>query len=179
VRIDRGAGTHFLRLPIEIFETTVLGLDATVADSTNPFYVVKVLAFQSTDPEEKNESNNDNRTGAESLSIGTNGGSFVSRLYTMTDVDHWSFYAGQSKQVAVACFAQTEGSGVRGLTISLLDMNGNTMPGGPATETASASAFVPAVTIPESGTYYVKLTKTGQDPDVSSTHVRCQVTITE
>jgi hypothetical protein len=127
---------------------------------------------------EQNEGSNDQRTGAESLGSFSNTLWFISNLANVADVDHWSFSASQGNRVSVACFGESEGSGVRGLMVSVLDTAGTAISGGTASETAAAGAVVNNLTLAATGTYYVKLNVTGQASEVISTYVRCGVTVT-
>jgi hypothetical protein len=77
----------------------------------------------------------------------------------------------------VACGAARNGSGVQGLTVSVRNSSDTELRAGTETLTADLVVGDPAnpIDITTTGTYYVRLSKTGQAANVTGTWVRCGV----
>lgn len=158
--------------------TYLLWIDrAGGAVGTNDFYVTKVSLGMENLPEEQ-EATNGVLTTPELIPLTAPAGStglrngFVIAQLSPTDTDYFAVDVLAGEQVAAACGAETSGSGLRGLSIALLDSTGTSL--ATATETtADNGALIPATTVTAPGTYIFRLTATGQDPVVMSSWVRC------
>jgi hypothetical protein len=122
---------------------------------------------------------NDTLATAEALTESTTAGSFyvLSHLATLGDVDYYKVDLAAATTLGVACAAARNGSGVEGLTVSVRDSGDTELRAG--TETLSENLVVGTtenpLNISTTGTYYVKLSKTGQAADVAATWIRCGI----
>lgn len=95
-----------------------------------------------------------------------------------TETDYWSFSANGGQSLIVVCNAARVGSGLLGFTVTLRNASDTATL---QTETESATqdliwdtgGSMPLVTIPTSGTYYMKFTATGQKSGVLGAHYLC------
>ncbi len=86
------------------------------------------------------------------------------------DVDHFAITTLDGEQVTISCGSASLGSGVQGLTAELVDPTGTTTH---AMGTEGADGLlIEDVDVP-AGDYVIRLTKTGQDPEVTGDYVRC------
>ncbi|MEQ8275338.1 MAG: PPC domain-containing protein [Deltaproteobacteria bacterium] len=88
------------------------------------------------------------------------------------DADVFAFEVRAGEEPSIACGAQNAGSGVRGLTIELLDPT-LTLIGEDAEEPPN-NAFIPQTTT-STGVHYVRITKLSQAPGVDGKWVRCGI----
>ncbi|MCA9646014.1 MAG: hypothetical protein H6718_23580 [Polyangiaceae bacterium] len=82
-------------------------------------------------------------------------------------------------QADIVCGAERSGSGLRGLSFTLTDQDGQAIPGGTSqSESSSTESRIDNLAIP-AGTKQVRLTVSAasQATDVSSTFYRCGVTL--
>ncbi len=147
------------------------------APGSNGFYVLKLWRFSTDNDPETDDAANDDPTMAQALSMmddmGTRRGFVLARVGD-GDTDHFSFDVMGTEQINVFCGSATAGSGVQGLTATVLDSTGAPVPMGAATETASVAIAIRELAV-SPGTYLLRLTKTGQDAAVTGTWVRCGV----
>jgi hypothetical protein len=142
------------------------------AAGANDFYVLK--AFGGGDnPPEAMEAANDVPATAETLTLNAERSGFVLARLTEGDVDHFSFTTMGAERVSVACGSASLGSGVQGLSAALVNQAGDTvittMNEGPM------GVLINAQAVPTAGTYLLRLTSTGQSPEVTGNWVRCGV----
>lgn len=108
---------------------------------------------------------------------GVRAGYVLARL-TDGDVDLFSVDFMANDEIAVGCSSRTVGSGVLGLSGRLTSMAGTEIGADTETETEQlaieGTEAVP-LTVPEAGSYVLRLEKTGQDPEVTGDWVRCVV----
>ena len=158
----------------------LLWMNAPATTSTNDFYVYKVVQ-SSENPAETMDSTNGTLGTAEMPTWSPALPAASSHAYVLAqlpdgDTDYFAVPGLVANQhVSVTCDGQCVGSGVRGLTVDLVDSLGNTI--ATATENTAAGAPFGAVisptTITTAGNYYVRITKTSQASDVTSTFARC------
>lgn len=147
----------------------------------NDFYVLKALIGTENTPEAEapGDSTNDVSAMAETVMItddmGTGRAFFLSTLST-TDVDFYSFTSPTGIEATVVCGSQSSGSGLTGVRVELFAMDGTTALGS-ATETASEAAVIQDIPITMAGTYFVRLSATGESPEVTSRFARCGVAL--
>ena len=148
------------------------------APGANGFYVLKAWRFSTDNDPEATPDVNDDPTMAQALMFaddeGTDRGYIITRIGD-GDTDHFSFDVTGTDRVSVFCGSATAGSGVQGLTAAIMDSTGATVIR-MATETPPA-----AVSIDEydtgAGSFLLRLTKTGQDSEVTGNWARCQVAV--
>jgi hypothetical protein len=157
---------------------------ATAAGS-NDFYF-QLRTFGDSNPlEAETTSQNNQPAGAEALmAVAYADGStsyFIEGdlLPAGTDVDHFSVAVPPSMAgvINVACAAQRSGSGLRGLTATVLDSLGTPV-GGPASasEAAASDLLVSTLPVPIGATSrIIKLEAASQAPDVLSAFYRCGI----
>jgi hypothetical protein len=179
-RLNNGAGDYEDFGPALAAGNYLLWIEhAGTTAGTNDFWFLK--SIKSTEnPAEAEETANDVAATAEALTqeadmmTGIRSAFILAQLPNNTDVDHFSFTVMADEQVSVACGAETSGSGVRGLNMQVQDSTGATTLSMDM-ESAPDGAFLEDAMITAPGTYLLRLSKTGQDPDVTSTFVRCGV----
>jgi hypothetical protein len=142
----------------------------------NDFYVFKNFLGTENDPE-TGEAMNDTLAGAQELSQtdieGVNTAFILAHLISDTDVDYFSFEVADGEQVSAVCGSASSGSGVQGLSLQLRDDTDAIVD--MVTEMVPNTAFIEESDIMGAGTYYMRLSKTGQDPEVTGDFVRCAV----
>jgi hypothetical protein len=175
-RINHSAGPFQLAPPLAGGKTYLVWIEhpPTVPIGTNDFYVHKVITHGDNPPElETAAGQNDTVATAEPLTA-TMGSSFVlAQLTTTTDVDTFQFTAPAGEKISIACAGSRVGSGVVGLRAELRDGTDTLLVG--KTESLTADLFIDSVTASAGGTYYMRLSKTGQDPVVTSNFARCGI----
>lgn len=158
---------------------------AGAALGANDFYVLK--AFRTGDnPPETAELTNDLAATPEDLmfmdnpAIGGRSGFILADLGGASptfDTDHFRTpMAVAGEQLTITCGSLTSGSGVQGLEVTLLQMDGTTEVASD-TETATAAPLIQDQALTAGQQYIIRLTKTGQDPEVTGDWVRCGVHI--
>lgn len=142
---------------------------------TNDFYSLKVFNLGDNPPEDSEIPNNLLITPEDiELTADEDGNlrGFVLATMGTADVDHFAFSALESS-ISVSCGSRSSGSGVLGLTVALLDAaDGSVL--ATQTETETANAFINAFAA-DAGDFILRLTITGQDPEVTGNWVRCGV----
>ena len=158
----------------------LLWVDSPASTGANAFYVLK--GFLSGDnPAEMSDPTNNLPATPEGIEFNAGAapdsrvGFILARLGT-ADVDHFSIATTAGEVVNVFCGSLTSGSGVVGLTATVLDSTGTTTIG-MATETATAPLAIEELAVPAAGTYIVRLTKASQSPTVSGDWVRCGIAL--
>jgi hypothetical protein len=115
---------------------------------------------------EEDDLANDTLAGAQSLPANVQ---FVTWLGD-GDVDYWSV----ESMTRVGCCSWRDGSGILDLRIEIRDADDNRLDGSFFPETIDGEATLFGADLPD--TYYLRLTKRGQDPEVTGEFVRCWVT---
>jgi hypothetical protein len=141
----------------------------------NDFYAMKVFRSRTDNTPEAMEGTNDTLAGAEMLSQSTDPvrAAFILADLPDGDVDYFSFEVLDGEVVTAACGANTSGSGVRDLSMEIRDASDTMLVS--ATEAPPSNAFISDAMITAAGTYYLRLAKGSQDPEVTGTWVRCAV----
>ena len=96
------------------------------------------------------------------------------------DVDHFTFelseLLGEGTTINVACGAQRSGSGLRQFQFTLLDAEGNGLPGGKQIESAKEDASILDMKLPAGATSLLLKVEAGSQAEgVTSTFYRCGV----
>ncbi|MDQ3032420.1 MAG: PPC domain-containing protein [Myxococcota bacterium] len=104
--------------------------------------------------------------------MGENG--FVLAQLAEGDVDYFGFDVMAGRTVSIACGSRTAGSGVLDLTAELRAMDDSVLT--MDVETATENVFIDSFVVPAAGRYYLRLSSSGVDPEVTGTWVRCGVT---
>jgi hypothetical protein len=185
-RIDGAAGATELEPPMIPAGNYAIWITASGALGANPFYSASNYTGSSDNPSDAEGATatgaNDDAAHAEALTESSTAGSFfvMSHLPTLADVDYYKVDVAASTTLAVACGAARNGSGVQGLTVSIRDTSDIELRSG--VETSAEDLLVGGGTssanplnITTAGTYYVKLTKTGQAADVTASWIRCGI----
>jgi hypothetical protein len=108
----------------------------------------------------------------DTAATGTRRGFILATIGT-GDTDYYAVDVLAGEQVAGVCGAETSGSGVRGLTLTLLDSTGATTLATATENTTDNGAIIAATTVTAPGRYLFRVTKTGQDATVTGTWARC------
>jgi hypothetical protein len=151
---------------------------STAAAGANDFWVGK-FAIGTTDNTAETEGAtatgvNDTTATAQAVTLAVNGTSHAGYILSHLpagDVDMFSFSVAAGAMVNLYCGSLQEGSGVQGMKAELVNSGGTTVASG--VEDPMNGATVMAT--PAAGTYYLKLSKTGQDPVVTGDWVRCAI----
>ena len=147
----------------------------TVAGS-NDFYVLKNFVNSSDNTPEAEEETNGTLAGAEALMQDEEDPRRAAYLLAYIgdgDVDYYSFEVRAGERVSVACGGYTSGSGVRDLLAEVRGADDVTITS--ATEVPPDNAYISDAMITTPGTYYLRLTKGSQDPEIVGNFVRCAV----
>lgn len=174
-RIDnRTMGFNELSVPITA-GTYLLWFEHPGTAAANDFYVNKTFLLTENDPETM-DATNGTLAMAEPLTLEADmmgsRRAFVLANLGMGDVDYYSFDVMAMEQVTIACGAENSGSGVRGLSVELRDSADAVV--AMASEMGGMNAFIEDQMVTP-GMHYLRLTKTGQDPEVTGDFVRCGV----
>ena len=89
------------------------------------------------------------------------------------DVDYFRFDGKPGQKASVYCTSVEDGSGLVGLHVAARDAADATLAEG--TETAQDPVQLDSITIPSTGSLYVRASKDAQLPDVIGDWVRCAV----
>ena len=176
-RIDRAVALQRLLPSIAAGAQHTVQITHAGELGTNPFYVLKLDAYDSIIEEIDLEPSN-NTPGGASVAQLVDGARYVqTHLASTSDVDHVTFTPAQGTELFVTCSAAAHGSGVRGLSVSVLDSAAAAIPGATVTETDTAHATLGPIPIEATRKYYLRLSKSGQDSQVSSDFARCSIAI--
>jgi hypothetical protein len=174
-RIDNGTGQNDLSPPLTAGTDYLLWIEFPQGGATgaNDFYVIK--AFLSGDNPAEGAAANDTAATAEALTLMPNGtirSAFVlATLPGGTDVDYFSFTTNAGEAITIACGAASSGSGLVGLRAEIRDSTDTLVLG--ADEDPLDGIVVSTPGAVAAGTYYMRLSATGQDAEVTSDFARC------
>ncbi|MBI5481543.1 MAG: PPC domain-containing protein [Deltaproteobacteria bacterium] len=185
-RIDGAGGALELEPPLVPAGNYALWIKSSGALGANAFYTASFFTGSTDNPVDAEGATasgaNDTLANAEPLTESATAGSYfvLSHLPTLGDVDYYKVDLAASTTLAVACGAARNGSGVQGLTVSIRDSGDSEIRAG--TETLSenlvvggSSTSTDPLNISTAGTYYVKLSKTGQAAEVAASWIRCGI----
>jgi len=144
------------------------------AAGANDFYVMKFNLYGDNPPEAEEDTNGVLGT-AEALTPSVDGEStryFVLAQLSEGDVDYYSFDLAEGKAMTVACGSESSGSGVRGFRVELRNADDEVISG---TDENDEGAYIQQIAGQSAGTYYIRLSATGVDADVTSRFARCGV----
>ena len=138
----------------------------------NDFYAFKPFLYAENTPETEP---NDTFEAAEPRALTfreaqMNRADFILAHVPDGDVDYFKVSPAANETLTVVCGSRTLGSGVQGLSVTLLDDLGATLATATETETEALRLEDQVVT---STSVVVRLSKTGQAADVSGDYVRC------
>lgn len=169
-----------LEPPLEGPGTYLLWIEkAPALDGSNDFYGAFVLTGFPDDVVEKETASGENDTIAladasdETVTLSGSPPSVFFRSHLPAgDVDYIGFQVGSAVTVQVTCLAEQLGSGLRGLRVDLRDADDAVL----ASLTEDGGGALSAA-LPAAGRYYLRLSATGQDPEVVGDWLRCIVEI--
>lgn len=147
------------------------------ASGAGAFYLFKSYQFEDNPAEVEP---NNMRAGAQALDQMRDDEGFNRAfvLANLADDDDWfSFEVADGEVFVVACGSRSGGSGVRGLTAEVTSDDGTQL--AEETEDAADGLFIDETDPGAAGTYFLHLSKTGQDPMVTGNWVRCGVRVGE
>ena len=98
---------------------------------------------------------------------------------TPGDVDYFAFaVTAPKRKISVVCWAASLGSGVEGLTATLLKEDGTPIAGGAASDSQDSPALIGGILLPTTATQFVlKVSATAQSSTATATHYDCQVVL--
>lgn len=178
-RIDNSIGIDRIAMPM-VAGTYLIWIGHTpMPPGTNDFYDFKP-DFNTENPPETGDPMNDTLAGAETLTQEmideTERAGFVLLKLPTGDVDYLSFTVQGTEQISAVCSSMFGGAGIRDLTIDVRDAADVLLAS--ATEMPGMSAFVQNVTVTSTGTYYLRVSRGAQDPEVTGDWSRCAVRTT-
>ena len=144
------------------------------AVGSNDFYVIKFNLYGDNPVETEDETNGVAGT-AEALEASADGNAtryFILAQLSEDDVDYFSFDLAQGNNITVACGSASSGSGVQGLRAEIRDEDDQVIEGANETD---EGLYIRNVQGQAAGTYYLRLTATGFDAEVTGRYVRCGV----
>jgi hypothetical protein len=122
---------------------------------------------------------NDQLADADPLTESSTAGSYfvLSHLATDSDIDYYKVDVAAATKLSAACTAARNGSGVVGLTVSVRDAGDMELRSGTEvlTENLVVGGTDSPINISTAGSYYIRLSKTGQASDVAGTWIRCGI----
>lgn len=180
-RIDNALGQSFLAPPLEPGNYVLEVAHPLTPSGTNDFYVVRTLLGPE-NPAELADATNGTIATAEALKItlefGKNAAFFLTHVGS-DDVDYFRFDGSPGSAASTYCDAAEVGSGLVGLRVSVRDESDVVLLESSEvriSETAPGeSVSLENVTIPASGTLYVRTTKDSQLPGVAGDWARCAI----
>jgi hypothetical protein len=182
-RIDGAQGALELQPPLIPAGSYALWIKSSGTLGANPFYTATNFTGSTDNPPDAegatNTGANDTLATAEALTESSTAGSYfvLSHLPTVGDVDYYKVTVAASTTLAVACGAASNGSGIIGLQASVRDSGDAELRA--ATESPGDGLLVGGtdnlLNISTAGTYYVKLSKTGQASDLAANWIRCGI----
>jgi hypothetical protein len=153
---------------------------ASTAAGANDFFVLKGYTGFMENPAETMEATNGTLAGAEALTQERDMDTMLNQGFILaqmseTDVDYFSFDVADGEIIYVSCGSRSVGSGVMGLTAEVRDDTDTVVD--MQLEDPSDGIFIDGSmsTPPGAGTYYLRLTATGQDAEITGAFVRCGV----
>ena len=144
------------------------------AVGANDFYVIKFTLRGDNTPEAEEDTNGVLGT-AEALAPSVDGTStryFVLAQLSEGDVDYFSFDLAQGNNITVACGSASSGSGIVGLRAEVRSGNDEVIQGADEND---EGLYIRSIAGQSAGTYYLRLTATGVNPEVTGRYVRCGV----
>jgi len=175
-RIDATTGAFQVSPPINPSTNYLVWIEHPGgATGANDFYVYKFFLGQGNPPEaETGMGQNDTTLTAELLTDNGAGSHFIlSNIQDGGDLDYFKFSASAGKTISVACAGQSAGSGVRGFTAQVRDQDDGVL--ATQLEPVGAGVNIQDVNASYTGQYYLRLTKSGQDAEVTGKFARCGV----
>ncbi len=197
-KLNYADGSDGMSIPLDA--STAYYLSVSWPDTThtaNDFYFMK---FFTSDADNEQEQNYPSETGTNDILANAEAPNgqvdgqytryFVMGTGSATDVDYWGFTANLGHTVNLACGAVRSGSGLLGLTVTLVDSSDAVVQNtgsNNATEVETATddiywtglypdyGSMHAVEIDTTGTYYLKVEATGQDTGVLTSFYRCGI----
>lgn len=180
-RIDNSIGQNALTPPLDPGNYRLWVSHPNTAFANRDFYVVRAMVGPE-NPVEADEATNGTVGTAEALTTTNSNGTdsaFILAHVLDGDLDYFRFDGHAGASASAYCESARGGSGLVGLHVSLRDETDTTL--AEATETAfSATAQGSAlalenVTVPASGSLYMRTSKDGQLPDVTGNWARCAI----
>lgn len=147
------------------------------APGPNDHYVIK-FSWRAESPRERSETANGVFASAESRPLTPVTGAMIEQGFMFVrlpprDVDYFSFEVMAGREVTVACGSRILGSGVLGMRAELRSATDAVLAA--STETETTNAWIDAFPVPAAGTYYLRLSASGQDPIVIGDWGRCGI----
>ena len=173
-------------LSLPVTELTTYYLEVTRPDTTvgtNDFYFLRFYTKDSDNYEETEPNNGTMGTAGTPTYTDDNG---VHRYYVMgnsdaTDTDYWQVTGQAGGHINLACRAARAGSGLDGMTVAIHDASDTELQVETEVDTqnvywgTSSSASMSEIASTTATNYYLKVTATGQDANVSSSFYRCGI----
>ena len=177
-RVDQSAGYQSISPSLPMGDYLLWVSHPGGGAGTNDFYVAKVIQGMENPPEVTPDDNDTIATAdtiSQTMVEGTmqRSGFLLTHLSSPTDVDYYSFTVMGTEQVTLVCGSGSEGAGVTGLLAEIVDASDTVI--AMETEMPPDGIALEDVMVSAEGTYYLKLTKTGQDAEVTGDFVRCGV----
>jgi hypothetical protein len=180
-RIDNAQGQSFLAPPLEPGNYVLQVAHPETPKGANDFYVIRTLLGPE-NPIEAADSTNGTIATAEPLTVTLEYGNNAAFLLTHVgsdDIDYFRFDGSPGHKASTYCDAAVVGSGLVGLHVSVRDESDAVLLESNETRTSETapgtSVSLENVTIPASGSLYVRTTKDGQLPDVAGDWARCAI----
>jgi hypothetical protein len=183
-RIDGAAGATQLQPPLVPAGNYAIWVTSSGALGANAFYTASNFTGTTDNPADAEGTGtgaNDSLQYAEALTESSTVGSyFVLSHLPDGDVDYYKVTVDAGTTLAAACGAARNGSGIQGLTVSIRDSGDAELRSGVETSSedlvvGGGSTATNPLNINTAGTYYIKLSKTGQATDVAANWIRCGI----
>jgi cysteine-rich repeat protein len=142
--------------------------------AANDFYTFKFGLAGDNTPEAAEEANN-TLAGAETLTGTDNNGAksfFVLATMGPGDVDYYGFDLADGFAISVACSSAASGSGVEGFRAEVRNASDEVIAG---IDENADGVYIRQLAGQSPGTYYLRLSSTGQSADVTGNWARCGI----
>jgi hypothetical protein len=145
------------------------------AVGANDFYVIYL--YRRSDNDRETEAENNTLETAQAITLEPSGSlnsSFILARLPDDDIDYFSFAVAANQRVSVVCRSRGSGSGLADLQVAIHDAADEVLAS--VTEDQDRAYIRDAnPNNTAAGTFYLRLSKTGQDDDVTGNWVRCGV----
>jgi hypothetical protein len=176
-RIDNALGQSFLAPPLDPGNYVLQVAHPQTPSGANDFYVIRTLLGPE-NPAEAADATNGTIATAEPLTVTLASAFFLTHVGD-NDVDYFRFDGRPGQKASTYCDAAEVGSGLVGLRVSVRDETDAVLLESNETRasetTPGTNVSLENVTIPASGSLYVRTTKDSQLPDVAGDWARCAV----
>jgi hypothetical protein len=184
--LDASLGSDALSVPLPVDSEVVLwfNMPTSASAGANDYYVFRHFNSETDNPAEEEVAGgaNDTMATAETITIASDDrGYIMGYIDPVDDVDYYGFNVGISDTLTIACGAARSGSGLDGARFAIHDDSDNELQAEVESDDGDIwwadhdDASMDALSVSSNQQLYLRVSASGQDPDVSSNFYRCGV----